>query len=92
MQTSLSGVFASILIPFTRAYPRIDVRITRDTSSGLYAKLLSGEIDTAITSQPPFAIPKTCEWHVLREEPFVVLTPASLDLSGAPARLRKQRA
>jgi DNA-binding transcriptional LysR family regulator len=78
MQTSLSGLFAGILIPFTRTYPRIDVRIVRDTSSGLYEKLLSGEIDAAVTSQPPFAIPKTCEWHVLREEPFVVLMPASL--------------
>ena len=78
MQTSLSGLFAGILIPFTRTYPRIDVRIMRDTSAGLYPKLQSGEIDAAITSQPPFAIPKTCEWHVLREEPFVVLTSASL--------------
>ena len=78
MQTSLSGLFAGILIPFTRTHPRIDVRIVRDTSAGLYSKLLNGEIDAAITSQPPFAIPKTCEWHVLREEPFVVLTPASL--------------
>jgi DNA-binding transcriptional LysR family regulator len=78
MQTSLSGLFAGILIPFTRTYPRIDVRIVRDTSAGLYVKLLDGEIDAAITSQPPFAIPKTYEWHVLREEPFVVLAPASL--------------
>jgi len=83
MQTSLSGLFAGILIPFTRTYPRIDVRIVRDTSAGLYPKLLSGEIDAAITSQPPFAIPKTCEWHVLREEPFVVLTPASLKARNA---------
>jgi DNA-binding transcriptional LysR family regulator len=78
MQTSLSGLFAGILIPFTHTYPRIEVRIVRDTSTGLYTRLLNGEIDTAITSRPPFAIPKTCEWHVLREEPFVVLTPASL--------------
>jgi DNA-binding transcriptional LysR family regulator len=83
MQTSLSGLFAGILIPFTRTYPRIDVRIVRDTSAGLYSKLLNGEIDAAITSQPPFAIPKTCEWHVLREEPFVVLTPASLKADDA---------
>jgi DNA-binding transcriptional LysR family regulator len=83
MQTSLSGLFAGILIPFTRTYPRIDVRIVRDTSAGLYAKLLNGEIDAAITSQPPFAIPKTYEWYVLRVEPFVVLTPASLKSRGA---------
>src|SRR5262245_50963029 len=78
MQTSLSGLFAAVLIPFTRTYPRIDVRITRDTSAGLYNKLQNGEIDAAITSQPPFAMPKTCAWHVLREEPFVVLAPAAL--------------
>src|SRR5262245_63166526 len=83
MQTSLSGLFAGILIPFTRTYPCIDVRIVRDTSAGLYAKLLNGEIDAAITSQPPFAVPKAYEWHVLREEPFVVLTPASLKARSA---------
>ena len=49
-----------------------------DAAAGLYAKLLNAEIDAAITSQPPFAIPKAYEWHVLREEPFVVLAPASL--------------
>src|SRR5262245_19303274 len=83
MQTSLSGLFAGILIPFTRTYPRIDVRIVRDTSAGLYPKLLNGEIDAAITSEPPFAIPKTCEWYVLRKEPFVVLTPASFKARNA---------
>jgi DNA-binding transcriptional LysR family regulator len=90
MQTSLSGLFAGILIPFSRTYPRIDVRIVRDTSSGLYPKLLSGEIDAAITSQPPFAIPKTCDWYVLREEPFVVLTSASLKSSDAHGVLAKE--
>jgi DNA-binding transcriptional LysR family regulator len=90
MQTSLSGLFAGILIPFTRTYPRIDVRIVRDTSAGLYAKLLNGEIDAAITSQPPFAIPKTCEWYVLRVEPFVVLTPASLKARDAHDVLERE--
>jgi hypothetical protein len=27
--------------------------------------------------QPPFPIPKGCEWQLLREEPLIVLTPAS---------------
>jgi DNA-binding transcriptional LysR family regulator len=90
MQTSLSGLFAGILIPFTRTYPRINVRIVRDTSAGLYPKLLNGEIDAAIISQAPFIIPKTCEWHVLREEPFVVLTPASLKTRDAHEVLAKE--
>jgi DNA-binding transcriptional LysR family regulator len=90
MQTSLSGLFAGILIPFSRTYPRVDVRIVRDTSSGLYQKLMAAEIDAAITSQPPFAIPKTCEWHVLREEPFVVLTPTMLKARDAHAVLASE--
>ena len=90
MQTSLTGLFASTLIPFTRTYPRIDVRIVRGTSSGLYKQLMGREIDAAITSHPPFAIPKTCEWHVLREEPFVVLTPASLKVRDAHSVLASE--
>jgi DNA-binding transcriptional LysR family regulator len=90
MQTSLSGLFAAILIPFTKAHPQIEVRIVRDTSTGLYSKVLSGEIDAAITSQPPFAIPKTCDWCVLREEPFVVLTPTALTLRDPHAVLARE--
>jgi DNA-binding transcriptional LysR family regulator len=41
--------------------------------------VLGGEIDIAVTSKPPFAIPKSCEWRTVREEPFVVLTPSSSD-------------
>jgi DNA-binding transcriptional LysR family regulator len=78
IQTAVSGMFPAILVPFTKAYPRVEVRIHRDTSAGLYPKVLSGEIDVALTSEAPFTPPKTCEWQVLREEPFVVLTPASL--------------
>jgi DNA-binding transcriptional LysR family regulator len=78
VQTSLSGLLPEMLIPFTRAYPRIEVRIVRDHSAGLYRRLLDGEIDAALTSEPPFAIPKTSAWCVLREEPFVLLAPASM--------------
>ena len=78
IQTNVSGLLPDILIPFTTAHPQIEIRIIRDNSAGLYPKVIYGEVDVAITSEPPFVIPKTCEWHVLREEPFVLLTPAAL--------------
>ena len=90
MQTTLSGLLPDILIPFTKAHPRIDIRLVRDHSAGLYSKVLNGEVDAALTSQPPFTIPKTCEWRVLREEPFVVLTPASLAARDAHAVLARE--
>jgi len=90
MQTTLSGLFPRVLVPFTKAQPQVEVRLVRDHSAGLYSKVLNGEIDAALTSQPPFTIPKTCEWHVLREEPFVVLTPASMPGRNAHAVLTKE--
>ena len=78
IQTNVSGLLPEILIPFAAAHPQIEIRIIRDNSAGLYPKVMNGEVDVAITSEPPFAIPKTCEWRVLREEPFVVLAPASV--------------
>jgi DNA-binding transcriptional LysR family regulator len=90
MQTTLSGLLPDILIPFTKAHPGIAVRIIRDHSAGLYPRIISGQIDAAITSQPPFAIPKTCDWCVLRKEPYVVLTPASLKARDAHTVLAQE--
>jgi DNA-binding transcriptional LysR family regulator len=78
VQTALTGIVPDILSLLTKNYPQIEVHITRDTSAELYRRVISGNLDAAVTSPPPFAIPKTCDWRVLREEPFVVLTPASM--------------
>jgi DNA-binding transcriptional LysR family regulator len=90
IQTSLSGLLPDMLIAFTQAYPRIEVRIVRDHSAGLYRKVLDEEIDVALTSEPPFAIPKTITWHVLREEPFLLLTPASMPIRNAHTVLAQE--
>jgi DNA-binding transcriptional LysR family regulator len=75
-QSALSGLLPNILVRMTEKYPRIDVHIIRDTSAQLYRGVLDGDIDAAIIAQPPFAIPKPCDWRVLREEPLIVLTRA----------------
>src|SRR5436190_1930240 len=41
-------------------------------------RTLESEIDAAIIVEPPFAIPKSCEWRVVREEPLIVLAPAAM--------------
>jgi DNA-binding transcriptional LysR family regulator len=79
--TMLSSLFPDMLAEFAKAHPQIQVRVIRNDSAGLYRELFDGQVDVAFTSHPYFAIPKTCEWSPLREEPFVVITPA-----GMPAR------
>jgi DNA-binding transcriptional LysR family regulator len=88
--TLLSGLGPDILSRFTKTHPQIDVRISRNNSSELYARLNDGEIDLALTSHPPFLLPKTCEWILLREEPFVVVVPNALRTRSAFAILSSE--
>jgi DNA-binding transcriptional LysR family regulator len=76
VQTTLTGLLPDILALVMNTYPQIKIHLIRDSSSELYRKVLNGDLDAAILSNPPFAIPKTCDWRDLREEPFVVLTRA----------------
>lgn len=77
-QSAMSGLLPDILVLVEETYPKLDVRITRGTSAELYRKILAGDdLDAAIIAQPPFAIPKSCGWRLLREEPLVVLMRAA---------------
>lgn len=81
-QSALSGLLPDVLALMEKAYPQIDVHIARGTSAVLYRRLLEGDdLDAAIIARPPFAIPKSHDWRLLREEPLIVLTRAP-----APAR------
>src|SRR5437879_6407715 len=79
-QTAVSGLLPDILALMAEKYPQIEVYIVRGGSVDLYPKVLAGDLDAAILARPPFAIPKVCDWRVLREEPLIVLTPASAPL------------
>jgi DNA-binding transcriptional LysR family regulator len=76
-QSALCGLLPDVLALMEKTYPQIEVRITRGTSAELYCKVLDGDdLDAAIITQPPFAIPKRCDWRMLREEQLIVLTRA----------------
>jgi DNA-binding transcriptional LysR family regulator len=74
-QSALSGLLPDILALMKEKYPLIDVHITSGISSELYRKVLDGDdLDAAIVAQPTFAIPKSHDWRLLREEPLILLT------------------
>jgi len=86
ISSALSGLLPDILALMKENYPQIDVKIAVGHSGGLYRKVLDGDdLDAAVITEPPFAIPKSCAWRMLREEPLIVLTRA-------PARSRKPHA
>jgi DNA-binding transcriptional LysR family regulator len=79
-----------ILKLMTAAHPQIKIYIVRDSPVALHRKVVNGDLDAAVTSEPSFSIPKTCGWEVLREEPFVVLTPAAMPGRDPHAILMKE--
>ena len=86
VSSALSGLLPDILALIKENYPQIEVTIMVGHSGELYRKVLDGDdLDTAVITEPPFAIPKSCAWRMLREEPLIVLTRA-------PARSRKPHA
>jgi DNA-binding transcriptional LysR family regulator len=75
---ALTGILPDILARVVERYPRIKVFIKPGYSPDLHHAVESGEIDAAIVLQAPFALPKTCDWELLREEPLVVLAPLAM--------------
>src|SRR5260221_6264824 len=72
---ALTGILPDILARMVARFPAINVFIKPGYSPELYRAVESGELDAAIVLQAPFALPKTCSWQLLREEPLVVLAP-----------------
>ncbi len=73
--TALAGMLPDVLARMVTTLPQINVFIKPGYSAELYAEVEQGNLDAAIVLQAPFALPKTCNWEVLREEPLVVLAP-----------------
>jgi DNA-binding transcriptional LysR family regulator len=76
--TALAGMLPDIFARMVEKFPQINVFIKPGYSADLYRTVESGELDAAIVLQAPFALPKTCNWQLLREEPLVVLAPESM--------------
>lgn len=76
--TALAGMLPDVLARMVETFPEINVFIQPGYSADLYRAIERNDLDAAIVLQAPFALPKTCEWQLLREEPLVVLAPESM--------------
>ena len=76
--TALAGMLPDILAGMVDAFPLINVFIKPGYSADLYRAVENNDLDAAFVLQAPFELPKTCVWRVLREEPLVMLAPASM--------------
>lgn len=88
--TPLIGLLPDILARVSAKFPQINVFIQSSNSAQLYAEVEAGNLDAAFVLEAPHALPKTCEWRVLREEPLVVLAPRAMEDRDPLALLREE--
>lgn len=78
VSSAITGFLPQILLQLSARHSGIEVYVEPGTSSILYQQVLTGELDAAIITRPPFDLPKTCDWHTLYREKLVLLKPSSL--------------
>ncbi len=78
ISTALTGLLPPMLATLVERYPKIYIDIEAGVSRDLYHQVLGHRLDAALIVEPPFAVPKSFTWRVLREEPLVVLAPRAL--------------
>ncbi|WP_133645223.1 LysR family transcriptional regulator [Paraburkholderia flava] len=88
--TMMTSLIPDVLSRLLARHPGIDIYLEPGTSMDLYRKVVSGDLDAATIVQPLFELPKSCDWHTFREEPLVLLTPASMKVTDPHAVLANE--
>ncbi|HJV35398.1 LysR family transcriptional regulator [Geomonas sp.] len=73
--TVLTGPLPPVLGRLRKQYEQLNVRLVSGLSAELFGKVEDGELDAALTTEPPFAVPPQCEWRPYDLEPFFVAAP-----------------
>ncbi|EHP39948.1 LysR family transcriptional regulator [Cupriavidus basilensis OR16] len=81
--SSLTGLLPQILERLYAKHPQLKIFVEPGASSHLYRRIVSGDLDAGIIVEPQFTIPKAFAWHVLVEEPFIVLASLAMASRGA---------
>lgn len=78
INTALHSLLPDILAGFVKKCPDAKVFLQSATTRELYQAVQQGELDAAVCLHPSFALAKTFDWTLLREEPLVLLVPRQL--------------
>ncbi len=70
----MTGVLPGVLTALIANHPELELYVSPGTSMDLYARLMDGALDACLVVQPPFALPKACDWRRLRSEPLLLIS------------------
>jgi DNA-binding transcriptional LysR family regulator len=78
INTAIHSLLPDILARFVKTHSGAKVFLQSGTTATLYKAVQQGELDAAVCLYPPYALAKTFDWSLLREEPLVLLAPSRL--------------
>jgi DNA-binding transcriptional LysR family regulator len=73
--SALMGAFADALWALKRGHPRLEVKLLAGLSADFAPKVERGELDAAVVTQPPRALPNGVKWTPLYSEPMILIVP-----------------
>ena len=73
--SALMGAFAGALWQMKRDYPALDIKLFAGLSADFVPRVERGELDAAVTTLPPRALPAALMWTPLYAEPMVLIVP-----------------
>ncbi|OYW59807.1 MAG: LysR family transcriptional regulator [Azorhizobium sp. 32-67-21] len=89
IQTALSGPMPGALMALRRAHPRLRVHVGAGMSAELAARVATGELDAAVTTEPVRPHPSDLVWTELYEDRFWLIAPPGLQGLDAAALLAR---
>ncbi len=78
--TVLTGPLPVVLGRLRKQYENLNVRLLTGLSAELFSKVEDGDLDAALTTEPPFAVPPQYEWQPHDVEPFYVVAPKDAEV------------
>lgn len=76
--SALMGSFGSALAHIKRDYPALDLRLLAGQSAEFADMVAKGELDAAVVTEPPNAVPNGLMWTPFYQEPLVLIAPQEL--------------
>lgn len=80
--TVLTGPLPPVLGRLRRRYGDLQVRLLSSLSAELVRQVEEGNLDAALTTEPPFIVAPPYEWEEYDAEPFFVIAPRHTEATG----------
>ena len=90
ISTSLTGILPGLLKAAIPGYPHLSIHVSPGTSMDLCDRVVAGDLDAAIVVEPPFRLPKSCDWREIRRESQLLIAAAGVDISDPAAALQRE--